>query len=134
MPEAPQEFVYTIYAVRVPRLGNFQWPQEHFIHTQRIGAISVHDIVRIHHIVITLRHFFNFGAANVFAVLKNEFTLAQVIPPCLEALYIQYITIDKGDVHVNRSDLILLTQVVRYKFLGTIYPVGELAYSLNVSL
>jgi len=59
-PYATQEPVASLYGARIPRLGQFELPHEHFIEPQRIGAVGADHIVGIHAVQLALRHFLDF--------------------------------------------------------------------------
>ena len=58
-PELAHEAVGAFDALHIPGLGLLQWAKEHFIETQSVGAIFLHQIVGVLHVEFGLGHFLN---------------------------------------------------------------------------
>ena len=56
-PELLDETENTLNAVGVPRFGHLNGPEEHFVHSQGVSSVFLHQIVRILHIVFRFGHF-----------------------------------------------------------------------------
>ena len=49
-PRSIEEAADAIDTRHAPRLGGFEGAHEHFIKTQRVGAVLLHHIVRVDHV------------------------------------------------------------------------------------
>lgn len=58
-----------------PRFGLLQRSQKHLIQTQSIRSIFFYNIIRIHYVIKTLRHFFYRTPADIFPLLENKLRL-----------------------------------------------------------
>ena len=92
--ESPQLFdetVHAVYSVCIPWFGLLYRAEEHFVHTQRIGAIFFYNHIGIHNVVHRFTHLLYSPSANVFAILEEELGLIVLRTPVFKGFYIQYI-------------------------------------------
>src|SRR5690606_31517307 len=116
----------------IPWLGLLQRPKEHFIHTQSIGTILLNNVVRIYHIVLGFRHFFNLATHYKFSVFGYKFGSSQIISPKFESINIQLIrSIYHIHIHMNRHRFVILLKSFRNKFIFTFHAISKGRSSQN---
>ena len=133
-PEAAQEFVHTVNAVGVPRFALLQRTEEHFVHTESVGAVVVHNVVGIYHIEHTLTHLLNSPTADVFAVLQDELCIVELGAPSAECIEVENVVLHDVYINVNFLSVILFAQTERYEFVGTHNAIYEVGATLNHTL
>ena len=84
--------MHTGDAGHIPWFGLLQRTQEHFIHTQGVGAILVANVVRVDYVVLGFGHFFDI-AANLKCSVNFSYKMSFLIfrQPVLESFYIKFI-------------------------------------------
>ena len=124
-PELLQETVHAVDAVRIPRFGLLDRTEEHFIETKCIGTVLFDNHIRIHDIVHRLRHLLDRPAADVLAIFQDKFRIIVFRTPVLEGFDIQDIVRDDIHIHVERRNIVLVFQIIRYKCIGIFDTINE---------
>ena len=131
IPEFFQEAVHAVDTVGIPRLALFDRSEEHFIEAQRIGSVTLYDVVGIDDVVHRFRHFFYGPAADVTAIFEYELGIFIVGPPVTESLDVENIVAYDVYIYVYGSRFVLTFEIVRDERIGvfdTVHKVGTTLY------
>ena len=134
VPKPAQKTVYTVDAVRIPRFGKLQRPQEHLVQPKRICTVVFHNHIGIHHVKHRFRHLFDGPPANVLPVFQNKFSVLILGVPVAKSLHVQNIVMNNVYIHVYGRNIVLIFKVQRDKCVGLLNPVHKIASSLDHTL
>ena len=133
-PQTAQELMHTVDTVGIPRLRLLQRTEEHLVHTQRIGAVCLNDIVGIHDVEHRLRHLLDRPAADILAVLQDELGINELGTPLAEGLQVEHIVANDIHIDVDLLRFVLIAQTERHKLIGAHHAINEVRATLNHTL
>ena len=133
-PKLLEEAVYTVNTIGVPRLGLLDRAQEHLIETQGVGSIFLDNHIGVDHVEHRLRHLFDCPSADVLAILQDELRIVILRSPLFEGIHVEHVIADNIDIHMDRSHLIILLEVVGDKGVGAVDAIDEVRSSLDHTL
>ena len=136
VPELLEEAEGSIDTCGVPRLRLLDRAEEHLIKTQRVGAVTLADVVGIDHIVFRLRHLLNGGSSDELAVsIADYLHILELGSPLVELFDIHFQTIDEVHVHMyGIAFTIFSSDVSADILLGALQTQGKTAAALNHTL
>ena len=110
-PQLLQEAVYAVDSISIPWLALLDRSKEHFIQTERIGSIALHNIVGIYYIKHRLRHLLNGISTHILAILKNKLGIVELRTPCAELVDIKNIVAHNVYIYVYRRNVVILLEI-----------------------
>ena len=121
-----QEVVDPADALGVPGFVLGEWPQEHFVTAQGVGAVALDQIVRRLHVVLRLGHLLDLVAAEVGTVVfQDELCLGVFRPPGAEPFEVQLVVVHEVDVHMEPLGGVGFALAGRHKGVGALDAVHE---------
>ena len=130
-----QKVVDPADALCVPGFVLGQRPKKHFVASQRVCTITLHQIIRGLHVVFGLRHFLHLVATQIGAVVfEQKFSVGELRTPLPESFQIQAVDVHQVNVHVQALRVVGLSLAVRHKLGGPLDAVHEAGPSQDHSL
>ena len=134
VPSLFEETEAAVDAVAVPGFALADGAEEHFVETQRVGAIFLDDQVGVHHVEHRLRHLLYRPTADVFAVFEHKFSIGIFRSPSLEGFGVEHVGRNDVHVHVQRRHLVLILQPVAHESVRVLDAINKVRPPLDHSL